>query len=189
MQPMRERPVEVLLVDGDGDLAEMIGHCLRDAMPARMTHVTTARDALREELTARHDVMLIAADLPDGDGLSLLRQLRVSNRAPAILTAGALTAEQTLEALRLGVVEVFARPFDMARLAQTVREVGERRIRARRRHSRYRRLRKLTARIIRERRDLRQRMDLICRDFVYAYRRLAQRVADADLTARKKIAP
>jgi hypothetical protein len=49
---------------------------------------------------------------------------------------------------------------------------------------RHRRLRKLTARIICERRDLRQRIDLICRDFVHAYRRLAQRVTEAELLSQ-----
>jgi len=178
---MSEKPVQVLLVSSDEELAEMVLRCLHDAAWAEVTHVTTASDALREELTARHDVIVAAMSLPDGDGLALTREVRVTNRCPVILTAEQPTAEEVLEALRLGVTDVLLQPFDIADLIELVQSSAERRLRYRHRQRRYRRLRSMVSRIIRERRDLRQRMDLICRDLVYAYRNLAQKVAQSGM--------
>ena len=49
----------------------------------------------------------------------------------------------------------------------------------RRQHqAKYRRMRDLLRRVIRERRDLNQRIDLVCRDLVGANRRLVHRVLD-----------
>jgi hypothetical protein len=50
---------------------------------------------------------------------------------------------------------------------------------------RYKRLRLLTARILRERRDLKQRTDLICQDLVNAYRGLAQKVAESGVLTQQ----
>jgi DNA-binding NtrC family response regulator len=178
---MTEKPVQVLLVNCDEELAEMVLRCLEDTSWAEVTHVTTASDALREELTARHDVVVAAMSLPDGDGLALTRELRVTNHCPVILTAEQPTAEEAIEALRLNVTDILLQPFDIADLIEVVQRTAERRIRFRHRHRRYRRLRSLVSRIIRERRDLRQRMDLICRDLVHAYRNLAQKVAQSGM--------
>ena len=173
---MTEKPVQLLLVNGDEELAEMILRCLQDTSWAEVTHVTTASDALREELTTRHDVIVAAMSLPDGDGLALTREVRVTNGCPVILTAEQVTAEEAIEALRLGVTDILMQPFDIADLMDLAKRTAERRFRCRHRRRRYRRLRSMVSRIIRERRDLRQRMDLICRDLVYAYRNLAQKV-------------
>ena len=178
---MTEKPVQVLLASSDEELAEMIVRCLQDASWAEVTHVTTASDALREELTTRHDVVVSAMSLPDGDGLALTRELRTTNHGPVILTAEQPTAEEAIEALRLNVTDILVQPFDIADLIDRVRKSAERRLRYRHRRRRYRRLRSMVSRIIRERRDLRQRMDLICRDLVHAYRNLAQKVAHSGM--------
>lgn len=178
---MPERPVEVLLVEDDVELAEMIEHCLQDVMPCRVTHVVSVADALREELTTNHDVVLASMTFPDGDGLELTRGLRPTNSCPVILMAEDLTAERALEALRLRVTDLLIKPFDLAQMAETMREAAQREVRRRRDQLRSRRLRRVATRIIRERRDLRQRMDLICQDLVHAYRRLAQKVTESGM--------
>ena len=65
-----------------------------------------------------------------------------------------------------------------------IRAAAQRALVRRHQQRRYRRLRRLSSRIVRERRDLRQRIDLVCRDFVQAYRRLAQRVSESNLLPR-----
>lgn len=174
-------PIEVLLVDDDTDLAEMIGRCLRDAMRVNVTHVTSSAEAIREELTTRHELVIASMTLDDGDGLALARELRQRNRAPIILLASHPTADEAIEALRLGVTELLIKPFDLADLMTTVQETIERRLKRRRNRLRHRRLRRMASRIVRERRDLRQRMDLICQDLVHAYRGLAQKVTESGL--------
>ena len=176
---MTEKPVQVLVVNGDEELAAMVSRCLEDTSWAEVTHVTTASDAICEELTTRHDVVVAAMSLPDGDGLSLTRELRVTNHCPVILTTEQPTAEEAVEALRLRITDVLIQPFDIADLIELIRVAAERRLRYRHRQRRYRRLRSLVSRIIRGRRDLRPRMDLICRDLVHAYRNLAQKVAQS----------
>lgn len=181
-----QRPFEILLVESDADLAAMLVTYLHESLQANVTHVQSAEEAFREELTARHDLLLAAMSLPDGDGLELVRQVRENNRCPAILMAQSPTAGETIAALRLGVADFLTKPFDMEYLLATVRKaLKTRRLRCRE-LSRHRRLRKLVARIICERRDLAQRIDLICRDFVQAHRRLAEKVTQSGLLANRE---
>jgi len=182
---MQNRRHNLLLVEDDLELAEMIVRCLEEASSATVTHVTSAADALREELTTRHHVIIASMSLGGGDGLDCIRELRITNRCPVILLADEVSVEQTIEAMRLGVKDVLFKPFDIEQLCETVGRAAEREAKRRWRRVRYRRLRRLTSRIVRERRDLHQRMDLICQDFVYAYRRVAQRVSESGILANK----
>jgi len=178
---MTDKPLEILLVESDPELAEMIGHCLEEEESVQVTRAESASDALREELTARHDAVIASMSLPDGDGLALARELRATNKCPVILMADHPTADEAIEAMRLGVADILVKPFDISEAAETVHELGRRQMRRRHRRRRYRRLRRLSSRIVNERRDLRQRMDLICRDLVHAYRGLAQKVAESGM--------
>jgi len=182
---MSKRPVEILLVENDRDLADMIEGYLLEALPARVTSVDSAGDALRMELTHRHDVVLTTLSLPDGDGIEFTRRLRVSNKCPVILMAESPTVDQMVEAIHLGVKEVLLKPFDLAVLANALSGAIRSESRRRQRRRRYRRLRLLTGRIIRERRDLRERTDLICKDLVHAYRRLAQKMVESSVLTRE----
>ncbi len=182
---MQDRPVEILLVEPDTELATLMQDCLSEAVACRVTCVVEAAAALREELTTHHDVLLLSADLPDANWLDLVREIRVSNDCPVIVLSEAPSTEDVLNAMRAGVTDVLLKPFELTQMCSIVQQAADRSIRRQRSRARYRRLRRLTNKIVRERRDLRHRIDLICRDFVHAYRRLAQRVSDADLLPRK----
>jgi DNA-binding response OmpR family regulator len=182
---MYDRPVEILLVEPDTDLADMIRECLPASSQVNVTVAADAASALREELTAAHDVLLVATDLPDAPWTDLVREIRQTNRGPLILLAQAPSAMDMLEAVRARVTDVLIKPFDLAELCTLTDQAARLAFKRGRARLRHRRLRRLTARIICERRDLRQRIDLICRDFVHAYRRLAQRVSDADLISHQ----
>ena len=176
---MPKRPAEILLVEDDTDLAEMIQNYLAGALPVRITVAASTGEALGEELTHRHDLVIADLELGDGDALALIRQLRVSNRCPLILMAATFTAPDLIEAIHLGVRDVLVKPFAMQQMSDVLGRAIHRRLRRRRHQRRYQRLRLLTARILRERRDLKQRTDLICQDLVNAYRGLAQKVAES----------
>ncbi len=182
---MQTRVADILLVEPDIELAGMIKTCLEESTSCSLTVVSDAASALREELTTCHHVLIISMDLPDAHWSELIGEIRRTNRAPFILLSRNHSAQDMVQALRLGAADVMTKPFDLGELGDSVRKAERRAAAQRRRRVRNRRLRRLTSRIIRERRDLRQRIDLICKDFVQAYRRLAQRVSEADLLPHK----
>lgn len=178
---MAQRPVEILVVDPDANSGEHIRDVLQPHFPVRVTWAGSCSEALCEELTHRHDLILTHLELPDADGLTLIRELRVSNQRPTILLAQRIDAAQAVEAMQMGVRDVLLIPWEAARLVNAVHSAVEADRRRRRLARRNRRLRMLTTRILKERRDLRERIDLICRDVVRAYGRLAQEVAETSL--------
>jgi DNA-binding response OmpR family regulator len=180
----RRRP-ELLIVESDPDLREMIEGYLSVALPVRISSVSTMAEALREELTHRHDAVLASLELEDGSALHLAREIRGRNRCPVLLMAEQPDPEALVTALRLGVRDVLLKPVTMAEMAERLQAALRAEAKRRGRRRRVRRLRLLSMRMIRERRDLRQRTDLICRDLVQAYRALAHKVTDSGFLAER----
>lgn len=181
---MRMHRPEILLVEHDAALTEMIGEHVETVLRAHVTHVRTAGEAVTFCTDQAPDVIVSEMQLPDADGLSLTRTVRMHLELDSgiILLSGQLTVGRAVEAMRLGVRDLFTKPFDVQRLSHVIeQETLERRDRQRALR-RQKRLRRLAGRMIRDRRDLRQRIDLICRDLVTAYQRLAQRVAECQPT-------
>lgn len=183
---MRQRPAEILVVENDADLAEMVERLLNESLHANVTLAESAADAMREELTARHDLVLVSTSLPDANGLELTRHLRTDNPCPVILMADQPGADETIEAMRLGVSDILTKPFELEYLSTSVQKALEAQHDRRLERSRRRRLRKLVARIICDRRDLARRIDLICRDFVHAHHRLAEKVAQSGILSNQQ---
>jgi len=168
-------------VDSDGDTVEMIEGYLSVSLPIRITTVATIGEALCEELTHRHDAVLASLDLDDGTGLQLAEQIRKSNRCPFLLMAEDPTPESLVAAMRMGICDVLFKPIQMAELSERLEAAFRSRRHERARRCRQRRLRLLSARMIRERRDLRQQTDLICKDLVHAYRALVNKVSESGI--------
>ncbi len=96
----------------------------------RVVKAYTARGALQQIETSRPDAVILAVDLPGGEGLNLCRLLRadalVTPSTPIILTQPApATRRQTLAALRAGACELWGQQLDaeelLLRLAAQVR--------------------------------------------------------------------
>lgn len=126
IRPYTRRPMRILVVDDDPELAELVERAL-----AREGHVTTVADSIeaaREELTEPQDVIVLDIGLPDGSGVELCRELRDRGRAEAILLLTAQSAVvQRVEGLNAGADDYLVKPFAVAELRARVRALGRRR--------------------------------------------------------------
>lgn len=178
---MATQTFEILLVSDDTEMSRAFETCLDAMEGVQVTCVGDAEAALREEFMHRHDLIVLDAPLPDAEALELARQLRVSTRRPMLLLAESLAVDEAIEAMRLGFKDILMKPIDPAQAVEQIQPIVENQRKVRDRRRRYHRLRVLTGRILRERRDLRERIDLICQDVVHAYRRLAQEVGKSGI--------
>lgn len=173
---MAELPPRMLLVSSRCERTEMLVSALVRRFNARLTCAIDAPAALDADIDAPHDLVIAAMDLGDYTGVQLAQQLLSLGARPILLLGDEPLTEDVIEALRLGVRDVLTHPFPVEQLL-TAAEEALRVERLRRAHLlRHRTLRNLVRRVIRERRDLNQRIDLLCRDLVGAQRRLVQRV-------------
>lgn len=175
----------ILIVEDDDLLAEMLGEHLTSAVGARVVRASDASEALRADDDCPPDLMITDVLLPDGDGLDLIRSIRSRRDYPVLLMTGQPTLGRAVEAMRLGVADMFTKPFDLRRLANVVTEALAAHHTQQRRHRRLQRLEKLSRKVIRDRRALQERVDLVCRDLVGSYRDLAERfVQHRDLASK-----
>ena len=173
--PAVESP-KVLLVEDDPRLLEMLVASVVRQFDAHLTCVGSAEDALDIEVVEPHAIVVAELALPGMDGLTLTRHLMDLNDRPVILLADEPCASHAIEAMRLGAADLFPKPFAMGELLGSMTRALERSQRARQFQVKHHRLRGLVRKVLRERRDLNRRIDLICRDLVGAHRRLVQRV-------------
>ncbi|MCG3137550.1 MAG: Regulatory protein LuxO [Phycisphaerae bacterium] len=173
----------ILIVEPDVEIAGMLTDHLQQTTEARVLHVTRAADAIRLDLESTPDLLLSELRLPDGYGLDLVRLLRSSREYPVMVMGESATMGKAVEALRLGVRDLFIKPFDLQRLTTSIKaalvEVAEREQKDRR----LQRLENLVSRVLDERKDLQQRMDLVCKDLVQAYQDLAERFVSSRTSA------
>src|SRR5207244_3710220 len=126
---------------------------------------------------ARFDVLIVESELPDGDGLSLAAHF---GRRRWFMLGHDLNKAGVIRALRCGARDVFERPLDAAAICERVRKTIDRQRRIRRAARRHARLRELSMRIIKDRRQVRRKVDLVCRDLVGAYRALAETAGEVE---------
>lgn len=185
---MSAQAFEILLVGQDEELADLITQHVETSLEAHVTCVRTVRQAMQAYAAREPQVVLSDMQLPDGDGLHLARQISdVPGQSTAlILMTDNPTLGRAVEAMRIGVRDLFTKPFDICRLSYVIAQEAEEQTRRRRNEQRAIRLRQLARQVIRDRRDLRRRVDLVCRDLVHAYRRLAKKVAEQQITEQSE---
>lgn len=196
---MPDRPCKILLVEPDGEMLEMLVASLSRHVYAHITCVADADGCLDIELSDPHDLVITELALSDtpgmsrfpadpetsASGLDLCEQLLGMSNRPVILLADLPTCDDVLSALRIGIRDVLCKPFPIDELLEvTDRALCGQRLR-RTRSAKYRRMREMVKRVLRERRDMsnrlaacQKRIDLVCRDLVSAQRRLTHRFAE-----------
>src|SRR5690606_31913840 len=117
----RIRP-KVLVVDDEPMLMEMMNDLVVPNLPCRLVAARDLNEA--RQMIARERTELLVADvyLPDGNGTSLLAELREKQpQASAIVITGAPTIEGAITALRAGALDFLPKPFDANQLTERMR--------------------------------------------------------------------
>ena len=117
-QPVRRE--RVLVVDDDASLAAASQRVLADDFEVVVAgSLDAARRALGE---GEFDALTLDIQLPDGNGLDLLRELRGRNsELPVVMVTGELSVESATQALRSRANEYLLKPFTPEQLLDTVR--------------------------------------------------------------------
>jgi two-component system response regulator PilR (NtrC family) len=110
----------VLVVDDEPDLCELLSITLQrmDLSPRTANNVAAAQRLLKSE---RFDLCLTDMQLPDGDGLELVKwmQLYTPSVPVAVITAHG-NMETAVRALKLGAFDFVSKPLDLAGLRKLV---------------------------------------------------------------------
>jgi DNA-binding response OmpR family regulator len=117
----------ILVADGDRRVAASLGQVL-EAQGLSADIVLDGREAVALARRGRFDLLLLSANLPSKDALSVLRELREDGlTVPVVMLAAVDDLEQKVTALRSGADDYLARPFHLpelvARIHARLREV------------------------------------------------------------------
>lgn len=110
----------VLVVDDDA----AIRRTLQINLKARDYAVETAADgrsALQAIAEAEPDVVLLDLGLPDVDGVTVLRQIRLTSKVPVIVVSARSEADDKVEALDEGADDYLTKPFSIEELMARIR--------------------------------------------------------------------
>ncbi|MDY4281873.1 response regulator [Xanthomonas sp. LF06-19] len=117
-------PVTRLLLVEDDPISRAFFDATLQALPARVDLADSVASALARAQTQAHDLWLIDANLPDGSGSDLLRQLQ-RQRPGTLGLAHTADTSATVRAqlLDAGFADVLLKPLSTERLLQSVRRL------------------------------------------------------------------
>lgn len=167
---------KILLVEPDPQVLEILMASMVRRFDAHVTCVADAESCLDVEMIDPHDLVICELDLQGSNGLELTRDLRALSNRPVILIGDHLTCDEAIWAMRSGAADLFRRPFAVQELMDSAERLIHGFDLKRQHAAKYHRMRDLVRRVIRERRQLNKRVELICRDLVGAHQRLVHRV-------------
>lgn len=174
---MPHNNLQILIVADEPDVtATLAAHIMTARDDAHVSVVDTIKEARRLAASDAFDVIVAQDRLSDGTALGLVNESENASETPLIVVAPDADADGVRSAFRNGAADVIDSAADGEGLLNCIDRVITRCRLEQSRGRRSRRLRRISSRLVKDRRELRQRVDLICRDVVDAYRRLAEKV-------------
>lgn len=117
---MTEAMFLVLVVEDDRDIGAVL-RTLLEAEGYRVAVADSAERALREARGHRPDLMLLDLGLPDRDGQSVIREVRVFSPLPIIVLSARTMEAERIAALDAGADDYVTKPFSSRELLARVR--------------------------------------------------------------------
>ena len=102
---------KILLVDDQPELLTLVREILTDDGFCHLASAGTVEQALSVCRTQRPDLAILDVMLPDGDGFSLLKQLRQFSEMPVLFLTARDEADDKLAGLGLGADDYIVKPF------------------------------------------------------------------------------
>lgn len=102
---------KLLLVDDEPELLKMVSDILRDAGFKNIVLAKTVKEAITLIKEEKTDLAMLDVMLPDGDGFSLMQQIRMFTDVPVIFLTAKDEAKDKLAGLGLGADDYISKPF------------------------------------------------------------------------------
>ncbi len=102
---------KLLLVDDEPELLQMVTSILSDDGFGNIVTAVSAKDAVSMFQNEKPDLAILDVMLPDGDGFSLMQQIRAFSDVPVIFLTAKDEAADRLSGLGLGADDYIAKPF------------------------------------------------------------------------------
>ena len=120
--PDRVRKVRILVVDDEPSMREMLSIVLRrDGYEVLVAE--NGRDAIAQLRARPFDLLLSDIKMPDVTGVDVLRAAKEINRdIVAFMVTAYASTSTAVEAMRLGAVDYFTKPFSMDELRLKIRQ-------------------------------------------------------------------
>ncbi|WP_426441282.1 response regulator transcription factor [Bradyrhizobium genosp. P] len=119
-----EAKQKLLIVEDDAAFGMILAAYL-DAAGFETTLVEKGRDVFERLDRDRHDIVLLDLNLPDEDGLAILRSLRARSDVPVIVVSARRDARDRLAALEMGADDYLIKPVEprelVARIGNIIR--------------------------------------------------------------------
>lgn len=115
--------MRVMLVDDSKTMRSVERDILRTLGAEDIEEACDVQDALSKISAFQPDLMLVDWDLPELDGLALVRRVRERGESiPIILITERTERSRVLEAIREGVNNVVAKPFTAEVMAKRIQD-------------------------------------------------------------------
>ena len=111
-----------LIVEDDADAARMVAALIgAQGFSADTAH--SLLEARRQLAIQSPDLVLLDLQLPDGDGISLLRDGKLASESEVVLITGHASLESSIQALRYGASDYLVKPVSAGQLQGTLSRV------------------------------------------------------------------
>lgn len=170
------RPLRVLLVDAEPQVHQDVAQCL-DGVTMELIHASSLDQARRHLAKSSADLVLIASDQPDGDGLDLAGEIQGKGAVTqTIILSGRPTLTGAVEAIRAGAADFIAKPLNPVEFTERVDQVRLKHETVRQQKREVLRLRRVCRKLNNVRKEVAQQVDILCKDLVTAYQELAEQM-------------
>lgn len=102
---------KLLLIDDEPELLKMVTSILSDDGFTNITTAASVKEGIAAVQNGNPDLAILDVMLPDGDGFSLMRQIREFSNVPVIFLTARDEAADKLAGLGLGADDYIAKPF------------------------------------------------------------------------------
>lgn len=111
------RPTSILIIEDNEQDADLLRHAIKSVVPSHIRCILTAEYGLMLIRRNHYDVIFLDLNLPKISGVEFIRQLtRDEIRRLVVITGLGSESQDTLEAIRLGVVKIIQKPASLTDL-------------------------------------------------------------------------
>jgi two-component system chemotaxis response regulator CheY len=114
----------VLIVDDSAAVARQLGNILENAGSFEIVgHASNGIEGIKLYTELRPDIVCMDIVMPQMDGLQAIRSLMSldENAKIVVISSAAGVGDKTTEALRFGAKSVLSKPFDPAKVVETLK--------------------------------------------------------------------